>query len=1131
MNRLSSPIETLKDHYTVVVIGSGYGGGIAASRLARAGQQVCVLERGREFQPGEYPDTLAEVLSEAQVDTPDAHTGSSTGLYDFRINPDISVFMGCGLGGTSLVNANVSLSADPRVFQDPCWPVELRNDLPTLLKDGYDRAQEMLKPVPYPESFPPLLKLQALQKSAAALNTPFYRPPINVTFQDGVNHVGVQQRACNLCGDCVSGCNDFAKNTVLMNYLPDARNHGAEIFTQVAVRWLECKDGRWLVHYQLLDSGRETFDAPLMFISADIVVLAAGTLGSTETLLRSKANGLSLSNQLGQHFSGNGDMLAFTYDSNQAINGIGFGPLPAAGREPVGPCITGIIDSRANPQLEDGTVIEDAALPGAIGTLMAPALSAAAPWFGKDNAAGAGEFLDERMREAESLVCGPYHGAVRNTQTYLVMAHDGGAGTMVLENDRLRIHWPGVGAEPIFAKGDDRLAAASVPLGGIYLKNPLWSKIFKDNLTTVHPLGGCAMAADAAHGVVNHKGQVFSSAQGSAVYENLYVSDGSVIPRSLGVNPLLTISALAERCCALIAKDRGWQIDYQLPSAAAVPAAPAVMGLRFTETMKGYFSIHEKDDFQKGFDQGEKDGSPFEFTLTIISDDLEQMLTNPAHSARAVGTATAPALSPEPLTITQGQFNLFVNDPDHVNTRQMHYTLRLTSVEGKSFAFFGFKVIQNDGVFNIWNDTTTLYITVAEGQNMSGPVLGKGILKIQPFDIMRQLTTIEVTDAPDEETRLNGLIRFGQFFAGSLFDVYGGALLRANEFNLNPAPRKKRPLRMSAPEVHFFQTEDNVQLRLTRYAGGAKGPVLLSPGYGTSTLAYTIDTIDTNLPEYLFANGYDVWLFDYRASPDLPSSRTQFTLDDIATKDYPAAVARMRQVTGAANIQMMVHCVGSMTFLMSMLSGRLQGVRSAICSQLGFYPVSPPENQLKAAFDFGSFMKALGIDTVTTNFNRNDWNDVLADALVKLNVDGPPCNSAVCRRIWLIYGVVYKHEQLNDATHNAIHEMFGVANITAFNHIALMVRKGQIVDKDGNDVYLPNIARLSIPIVLLQAAQNRLFLPEGTEKTFELLSQKNAPGLYTRIVIPNYDHMDCFIGRDAARDVFPLVLGQLDVYN
>ena len=150
MARLSLPITSIKSHYTVVVIGSGYGGGIAASRLARAGQQVCVLERGKEFQPGDYPDTESKALPEFQIDSPDRHLGMATALYDIRINRDINVFLGCGLGGTSLVNANVSLRAEPRVFDDPQWPEGLRNDLDTLLEDGYNHAEEMLKPMPYP---------------------------------------------------------------------------------------------------------------------------------------------------------------------------------------------------------------------------------------------------------------------------------------------------------------------------------------------------------------------------------------------------------------------------------------------------------------------------------------------------------------------------------------------------------------------------------------------------------------------------------------------------------------------------------------------------------------------------------------------------------------------------------------------------------------------------------------------------------------------------------------------------------------------------------------------------------------------------------------------------------------------
>jgi cholesterol oxidase len=1130
MVHLSSQVENIKNHYSVVVIGSGYGGGIAASRLARAGQQVCLLERGRELQPGEYPDTLPEVLAHVQVDTPDMHIGSRTGLYDLRVNEDINVFAGCGLGGTSLVNANVSLPADPRVFDDPRWPVGFRQDVPTLLAEGYKHAQDMLKPVPYPDDFPKLQKLEALENSAKFHQQKFYRPPINVTFQDGVSPAGVEQQACKLCGDCVTGCNHAAKNTVLMNYLPDAVNHGAEIYTQIDVRRLERKDNQWLIHYQLLDTGREQFDAPELFITADIVVLAGGMMGSTEVLLRSQATGLSLSSTVGQHFTGNGDVLAFGYDGKNPISGIGFGNLPVQGRTPVGPCISGVIDDRAQQSpVELGMVIEEGSIPGALGAMLSAGLAALAPWSGKELAADAGEFIEERTREAESLIMGPYYGAIENTQTYLVMTHDDANGHMTLEDDRLRLHWPGVGNQPVFTRVSERLKQVTAPLGGVFLNNPLWSDLTNHNLITVHPLGGCVMAEDAAGGVVNHKGQVFSAQSGTAVYDNLYVCDGSVIPRALGVNPLLTISAVAERCCARIARDRGWHIDYSLaPVPRVVPLQAQGAGLRFTETMKGFFSTRVTDDFEKGRAQGEQDHSPMQFTLTVISDDLEKMLTEPGHKARMAGTLTAQALSTKPLSISQGQFQLLVNDPDSVNTRRMCYSMILISEEGKSFSFSGFKQIQNDGIFNIWRDTSTLFVTVADA---GGAVIGKGILNIEPEDLMRQLTTVEITNTESIAERINGVVRFGKFFAATLFDIYGGALAVANEFQATPLPRKKRPLRMSAPQVYDFPAEDGIGLRLTRYQGGKKGPVLLSPGYGTSTLAFTIDTIDTNLPEYLFANEYDIWLFDYRASPALPASRTQFSLDDVAIKDYPAAVAKVREITGAADIQVMVHCVGSLTFLMSMLSGKLQGIRSAICSQLSFFPITSPENEVKAAFNIGSFLEALDIDTLNTDFDSDRWDDILADAILKLNFDGPPCNSAVCRRIWMIYGEVFGHGQLNDATHQAVHEMFGIANITAFNHILTMIREGKIVDKDGNDVYLPNIGRLKIPLTLFQAEGNKLFLPEGTEKTFNLLCEKNGANGYELIVVPKYQHMDCFIGKNAASDIFPTILAQLDSQN
>jgi cholesterol oxidase len=170
--------------------------------------------------------------------------------------------------------------------------------------------------------------------------------------------------------------------------------------------------------------------------------------------------------------------------------------------------------------------------------------------------------VEQDERAAESVLHGPYHGAVLNTQIFLVMTHDDAAGSMHLENDRLRVSWPGVGDQPIFEKINARLLEATKPLRGIYMPNPFWKDFADHNLTTVHPLGGCVMADDASDGVVNHKGQVFADVTGDRVYEGLYVADGAIVPLALGVNPSLTISALAERAMALLAADRGWAIDY-----------------------------------------------------------------------------------------------------------------------------------------------------------------------------------------------------------------------------------------------------------------------------------------------------------------------------------------------------------------------------------------------------------------------------------------------------------------------------------------------------------------------------------------------------------------------------------------
>ena len=544
--RLSSPHASLRPRYDIVVVGSGYGGGVAACRLARAGRQVCVLERGRELQPGDYPNDTLSLAQEIQIDAGPVRLGSRSALFDLRVYDDINVAVGCGLGGTSLINAGLALRPDLRIFQTGRWPAELNDD--ARLEAYFQRAEGMLRPALYPQNAPALVKFRALEQCAHSMNLPFSRLPTLVNFEplaNGLNHVGVAQGTCNGCGDCITGCNYGAKNTVQMNYLPDAKRHSAEIFTGVEVSELAPIANGWRVRVRTSEGEERALEAAN-------VILAAGTLGSTEILLRSRARGLPVSSALGHRFSGNGDMVALTYNADVPVNAIGFGKAGPEGRETVGPCSTGLIDARGGRPLDEGMIMVDGAAPGAFAKWLPALLATLAAATGEDTDRGLGDALREMAREVESNVAGPRVGAIHRTQICLVVAHDDAAGEIFLDGERLNIRWPDVGRQAPFVRADEMMREATRALGGTYIPSPTWHELLGRKLVTGHPLGGCALAADARDGVVNHRGQVFSGDAGTAVHPGLYVMDGSIVPVSLGVNPLLTIAGLAERCCELM---------------------------------------------------------------------------------------------------------------------------------------------------------------------------------------------------------------------------------------------------------------------------------------------------------------------------------------------------------------------------------------------------------------------------------------------------------------------------------------------------------------------------------------------------------------------------------------------------
>lgn len=532
--------HTTKKRYDTVVIGSGFGGSVVACRLAPyLKDSLCVLERGKRYHKGEFP---RDFFKPKDWWWRDEGSDGWTGLFDYTSYDTFAVHRCSGVGGGSLIYANVILEPVKEIFQSPQWPKEDPEGRPINWEEEFERqcpkVHDMLRPQKIPYH---LFKTRALKHAAENTGNggAFDTPPLAIYFgergvyrEDPYDRKGPAQIGCALCGECVIGCNNHSKNTVDLNYLAIARNYGAEVFSQHVVRYLEPATEGYIVHFTNL---RWHYTDSVI---AKRVIFSAGSLGSTELLLRCKYGYKrykfktgptlpDLSDKLGHYFSGNGDFGGLATYTDQAVN---FAE---------GPTITGMINYSMGKNSQR-FIIEEGGFPDFLRSYLRskfPDYSIARKLIQKIKTfVGLDRGLSRTFSELLGLL---EFRSDHRMLMYLVMGLDAADGRMEInEEGYLNIKWNPEKSLPLYHEIENTLQKLTHGIKGKLLGNPWW--ISRNKVYTVHPLGGCPMGSGRDEGVVDCYGRVFG-------YKNLYVADGSVFPTSVGSNPAMSIAAWGER--------------------------------------------------------------------------------------------------------------------------------------------------------------------------------------------------------------------------------------------------------------------------------------------------------------------------------------------------------------------------------------------------------------------------------------------------------------------------------------------------------------------------------------------------------------------------------------------------------
>jgi cholesterol oxidase len=542
-------------HFDAIVVGSGFGGSVTAYRLAEAGKRVLILERGRPYPPGSFTRSPYRAR-ESFWDPP----RGLTGMYHYWSFKGIDALVSSGLGGGSLIYANVFIRKDERWFVQEdlsdggyeYWPVDR-----ATLDPHYDRVEQMIGLQEFPVDHEPYAstpKTIAFKEAADELGLRHFHPKLAVTFankgrppvpgeaivEDIPNLHGRTRTTCQMTGECDVGCNYGSKNTLDYNYLTHAKHHGAEIRTLADVRRFEPREGGgYTVHYADLEAGAPEAP-PTVTLTCDHLILSAGTLGTTNLLLRNRAVLPGLSKKIGSRFCGNGDLLTLILNTSKVTDGKREARIVDPGYGPV------ITTTAHIPGAEDGGTgrgfyLQDAGYPQHLAWILHVLAAPIQLWRWRQ---GASHLVKNWLKGSPDTDVTAHIADLMLPSELsagglplLSMGRDIPDGRMFLRNGRLDLDWNRKASEAYFERVRTVSRDMAGVLGGKFADNPIW---FLRRVITVHPLGGAPMGRTREEGVVDAYGNVFG-------HPGLHIADGSVMPGPTGPNPSFTIAALADR--------------------------------------------------------------------------------------------------------------------------------------------------------------------------------------------------------------------------------------------------------------------------------------------------------------------------------------------------------------------------------------------------------------------------------------------------------------------------------------------------------------------------------------------------------------------------------------------------------